>query len=66
MLVARCFRGETGWDFDTATIAANGTFTTSWKIRKASNFIAQFAGNADHSGSGSRALKVEVKKKKRR
>ena len=66
VLVARRFRGETGWDFETATIAANGTFTTSWKIRKASNFIAQFAGDADHSGSGSRGVKVGIKKKKRR
>jgi hypothetical protein len=62
VLVARRNKGESGWDFTTATIASNGTFTTNWKIRKQSSFVAQFAGDADHAGDGSSVLTVKTKK----
>ena len=41
--------------------AANGTFTTVWKLSRFTIFVAQWAGDADHQGAGSKVLQVNVK-----
>jgi photosystem II stability/assembly factor-like uncharacterized protein len=62
-LVARRYKGESGWDFATVTIAANGTFTTTWKVTKQAYFVGQFVGDADHTGDGSSVLSVKTKRR---
>jgi hypothetical protein len=53
------------WSKEVATVASNGTFTTSWKVSKSSVFVAQWAGDDDRAGDGSSVLKVNVKRRKR-
>ncbi len=59
-------RGTQGrWSAQTVKVAANGNFTTSWRIAKGSNlFVAQWLGNFANAGRGSAALNVRVGKKK--
>lgn len=61
VLVARRLIGESGWDYQTAKIASNGTFTTTWKVTKTATFVAQWIGDADQAGDGSTPLTVRVK-----
>jgi photosystem II stability/assembly factor-like uncharacterized protein len=61
VLVARRQIGESGWDFQTARIAANDTFTTTWKIPKTSIFVAQWLGDDDQAGDGSTPLTVRAR-----
>ena len=62
-VVARRYTDSGGWDFTTVTIAANGTFTATWKVNKPAYFVGQFAGDADHTGDGSSVLTVKTKRK---
>ena len=49
------------WSTQTARAAANGSFTTSWGVRRGSNaFVAQWAGDDRLAGDGSTVLKVRV------
>jgi photosystem II stability/assembly factor-like uncharacterized protein len=49
------------WSSQTVKVAANGNFTTSWRIAKGSNlFVAQWLGNFASQGRGSAALNVRV------
>ena len=50
-----------GWVHKVLQVAANGTFTTVWRVSRETIFVAQWAGDADHQGAGSRVLKVRVK-----
>jgi photosystem II stability/assembly factor-like uncharacterized protein len=50
-----------GWVHKVLQVAANGTFTTTWRVSLETVFVAQWAGDADHEGAGSKVLKVEVK-----
>jgi hypothetical protein len=61
-LVARRQIGESGWDFQSAKIASNGTFTTTWKITKAATFVAQWIGDDDQAGDGSAPLTVRARR----
>jgi photosystem II stability/assembly factor-like uncharacterized protein len=55
---ARAF--NRGWVHKVVQVAANGTFTTVWKLSRLTIFVAQWAGDADHAGAGSKVLQVNV------
>lgn len=60
MLVAsRPVSGGT-WRTQTVRVAANGSFTTQWRIRGATVFVAQWDGDDQRAGVGSRVLTVRV------
>jgi photosystem II stability/assembly factor-like uncharacterized protein len=63
VVVSRRERGERGWASRTATVASNGTFTTTWKLTKTAAFVAQWAGDADSTGDGSPPLVVHAKRR---
>jgi hypothetical protein len=50
-----------GWVHKVVQVASNGTFTTVWKVSRLTIFVAQWAGDADHAGAGSRVLQVSVR-----
>ena len=51
------------WQHQTVKTAANGSYTTSWRVRKGSNrFVAQWAGDFRSKGDGSSVLTVKVGK----
>jgi photosystem II stability/assembly factor-like uncharacterized protein len=52
-----------GWVHRVVQVAANGTFTTVWRVSRLTIFVAQWAGDADHAGSGSRVLQVNIGRK---
>ncbi|MFT4049755.1 MAG: YCF48-related protein [Solirubrobacterales bacterium] len=53
-------KGGTHWVSQTATVSLGGTFTTTWKIGKATIFTATWAGDATHDGDGASALIVKL------
>jgi photosystem II stability/assembly factor-like uncharacterized protein len=63
VLVSRRERGESGWVSQAATVASNGTFTTTWKLVKTAAFVAQWAGDENSAGDGSPALLVRAKRR---
>ena len=63
VVVSRRERGERGWVFQTATVASNGTFSTTWKLSKTAAFVAQWAGDEDSTGDGSVPLVVRAKRR---
>lgn len=53
--------GETEWEQQTVRTAANGSFTTSWDLRKGTTtFVAQWQGDFKSQGDGSAPLTVRV------
>lgn len=48
------------WRRQEVTVAANGSFTTRWRMRRAALFVAQVLGDADHAGTGTRPIFVTV------
>jgi hypothetical protein len=50
-----------GWVHKVVQVASNGTFTTVWKLTRFTIFVAQWTGDADHQGAGSKVLAVAVK-----
>ncbi|HEX6619629.1 MAG TPA: YCF48-related protein, partial [Solirubrobacteraceae bacterium] len=55
--------GSGRWAHQTVKTAANGSYTTSWRVRKGSNrFVAQWAGDFRSKGDGSGVLTVKVGK----
>ena len=50
--------GANCWAFQTVTAAANGSFTTRWRVRRTSWFVAQWIGDDDRAGDGSQPLRV--------
>jgi len=53
--------GATRWQHQTVRTAANGAFTTSWRVRRGtSRFVAQWAGDFRSTGDGSAPLAVRV------
>ncbi len=55
--------GSTRWQHQTVKTAANGSYTTSWRVRKGSNrFVAQWVGDFRSKGDGSGVLTVKVGK----
>jgi photosystem II stability/assembly factor-like uncharacterized protein len=62
-LVGRRQIGENGWDFQLATIASNGTFTTTWKMTKTATFVGQWVGDDDQAGDGSVPLTIRTRRR---
>jgi photosystem II stability/assembly factor-like uncharacterized protein len=60
VLVGRRFRGESGWDHQLATVGANGNFTTTWRNARTTTYVAQWIGDDDQAGDGSRTITVKV------
>jgi len=55
--------GSTRWQHQTVKTAANGSYTTSWRVRKGNNrFVAQWVGDFRSKGDGSGVLTVKVGK----
>jgi photosystem II stability/assembly factor-like uncharacterized protein len=55
------------WVRQFATVGANGgSFTTAWKIKRSSVFVAQWAGDSGRRGQGSSPVTVKVLAKKRK
>jgi photosystem II stability/assembly factor-like uncharacterized protein len=53
----------TGWRSETVEVAANGSFVSSWNVpRGVSRFVAQWTGDFNAAGAGSRALTVTVRR----
>ena len=53
--------GSGRWQHQTVKTAANGAYTTSWKVRRGSNrFVAQWVGDFRSKGDGSSVLTVKV------
>ena len=51
----------TSWTSQTVKVAANGAYTTSWRLAKGSNtFVAQWSGNFKNAGKGTTPLTVKV------
>jgi photosystem II stability/assembly factor-like uncharacterized protein len=50
-----------GWVHKVVQVASNGTFTTVWRLSRFTIFVAQWAGDADHEGAGSKVLQVSVR-----
>jgi hypothetical protein len=51
------------WSQQIVTAGANGgSFTTSWRIKRSSVFVAQWAGDSGRRGAGSVPLAVSVKR----
>jgi photosystem II stability/assembly factor-like uncharacterized protein len=59
--------GSTRWVAQGATVSANGSFTTSWRLQKGANqFVAQWQGDFASHGDGSTVLTVNVGKAKKK
>jgi photosystem II stability/assembly factor-like uncharacterized protein len=53
--------GTGRWQHQTVKVAANGSYTTSWRVRRGTNrFVAQWAGDFRSKGDGSGVLSVKV------
>jgi hypothetical protein len=50
------------WTSRRVTVASNGTFTTSWKVKRTSLFVAQWLGDDDRAPDGSKVLTVTVRR----
>lgn len=51
----------TAWTAQSATVASNGTFTTRWKVRRPTIFVARWSGNTTHDGDAAKAVIVKLK-----
>ncbi|MEA2272859.1 MAG: hypothetical protein QOI98_1567, partial [Solirubrobacteraceae bacterium] len=61
VLVSSRSPGSTRWFPSVATVGSNGTFTTSWNLRRGTTvFVGQWAGNDRNAADGSSVLKVRV------
>ena len=61
-VVRLAVRGGGGWSTKTAVVAADGRFTTTWRVRRNSVFVAQWRGDDDRAGDGTPALRVRVRR----
>jgi len=53
------------WEHETVEAAANGSFSTSWRVGKGTNrFVAQWTGDFRSFGAGSRIVTVQVKRRR--
>jgi photosystem II stability/assembly factor-like uncharacterized protein len=58
---------STSWRSQTVDVAANGAFVTGWQVpRGTTRFVAQWTGDFDSAGAGSRVLEVTVRPAPRR
>lgn len=54
-------KNGTRWTVQEVSVDANGRFTTRWKIKKPTIFIARWSGDSGHDGDGSTAVIVKIK-----
>jgi photosystem II stability/assembly factor-like uncharacterized protein len=54
-------RGGTDWSFKSVRAHSDGSFKTRWEVRRTSVFVAQWTGDDERMGAGSRVLKVRVR-----
>lgn len=60
-VVVSMLRPGEEWLHQTVPVAANGTFTTGWRVpRGTTTFVAQWTGDLRSAGAGSRPLTVTV------
>jgi photosystem II stability/assembly factor-like uncharacterized protein len=53
--------GRSTWRHQTVKVAANGSYTTSWRVTRGTNtFVAQWAGDFRSQGDGSDVLSVRI------
>ena len=53
--------GSTRWQHQTVRVAANGAFTTSWRLRRGTTrLVAQWPGDFASTGDGSSVVSVRV------
>jgi photosystem II stability/assembly factor-like uncharacterized protein len=61
VLVSQRRPKSTRWISQVATVGSNGTFTTSWNLRRGLTiFVGQWLGNDRNAADGSKILKVRV------
>lgn len=66
VVVSALLPGATRWTRQTASVAANGTFATAWRVPcGTTTFVAQWAGDFASAGAGSRPLTVTVTRARR-
>ena len=53
--------GAVDWRFKTARVRSDGSFRSTWRIRRTSVFVAQWTGTGRRRGAGSRVAKVRVR-----
>ena len=53
--------GSPYWDKRVVQAAADGTFSTTWDVRRTSLFVAQWTGDDDRRGAGSPVLRVSAR-----
>ena len=64
VVVARRDLSGGPWQEQRVVVGANGgSFATTWRIKRSSLFVAEWAGDSGRPGQGSRVLTVTVKKK---
>jgi photosystem II stability/assembly factor-like uncharacterized protein len=62
-LVQVSMRTRRAWAVQVAVVASNGSFSTRWRVRGTSQFVAQVLGDADHAGAATRLLRMTVKRR---
>lgn len=55
-------KGGTRWTSLERTVSATGTFTTTWKITAATEFIARWSGDASHDGDAAPLKLVKLRR----
>ncbi|MBJ7353467.1 MAG: hypothetical protein JHC98_01450 [Thermoleophilaceae bacterium] len=55
-------KGGTRWISQERTVSSTGTFTTSWRITAATEFIARWSGDASHDGDAAPLVVVKLRK----
>jgi photosystem II stability/assembly factor-like uncharacterized protein len=59
--------GATGWSHQTVPVASNGTFVTAWRVQRGTTtYVAQWDGDFQSAGAGSRAMTVTVRPRRHR
>jgi photosystem II stability/assembly factor-like uncharacterized protein len=53
--------GAVDWRFKTVRVRSNGSFISTWRVRRTSVFVAQWTGDGAHRGAGSKVVKVRVR-----
>jgi photosystem II stability/assembly factor-like uncharacterized protein len=51
-----------GWSVQIVLVASNGSFTTHWRVKGTSDFVAQVLGDAGHSGAATKLVRVGVRR----
>ncbi|HEX8067587.1 MAG TPA: YCF48-related protein [Thermoleophilaceae bacterium] len=53
---------STRWRRQVVTVRSDGTFTTTWTVKRTSYFVAQWAGDQERNGDGSPRLTIVVRR----